>query len=508
MHKAIQVSRRTRILGRLQLTEEQKVAAASQGHRVLIEASPGSGKTSVAAERFGLLRFAEVVGTDRPIVAVSFTRSATGGLRNRVVQRWGAAACAWPNRIETIDALLRHLLEYLLRKRVLRWPGDHLELDVLDDWHGHAGFRPLNPGDWCRFMEVQPDGTVRTKAATLTDTRWGFSHVGNVNPLLESGKTTPREIRETLEDAFRHPAVRTSTRDYLHSTIGHLLVDEVFDANTLDLRILRAACLSEIPMTLIGDPWQAVYGWRGATPEQVAPFVHDHGFARAELTQSFRFETAQTEGLAMALRDGSPAEVHGVDGYEVALARKWQSLWELPASVLPISYGRPRNKTQAALALLLDLTTTRQLGREALFQREACLILGIEGQALEASGPAVLGPVLSMLGEGAAPAAALDRLRDAVVELGAAQRPPAIAASEGEHCSKLAQLATRLGEGDLVPGMTVFQAKGLEWDAVGVHLTPEDLEMLAGGLTNTVGSHRVLYVALTRARSRVGAIEA
>jgi DNA helicase II / ATP-dependent DNA helicase PcrA len=56
-----------------QLTDAQVLAAARTGG-VFIEAHPGSGKTTVAARRFGVLRFgAARIHDARPVVAVSFT---------------------------------------------------------------------------------------------------------------------------------------------------------------------------------------------------------------------------------------------------------------------------------------------------------------------------------------------------------------------------------------------------------------------------------------------------
>lgn len=488
------------------LTDDQVAAAVCDDERLFLEAAPGSGKTTVAAERYGVLRFSSDRRADGPVVAVSFTRSATAELRTRVARRWGAGASSWPDRIETIDTFMRRLLEYLLRAGVLYWPGGHVELDVVDDWHGHAGFRPLQTNAWCRSIEVLADGTIRTKALRLNEPEWGFSTVNGINPLLEAGLTTPREIRGALEGAFAFPAFRATTKKYLGATTGHLLVDEVFDANALDLRLVHAACLAEVPVTLIGDPWQALYGWRGAEPEEVQPLLDARGFAKRELVQSFRFLSPLTTQLAASLRSGQPVAVEPCDTYDVALARKWRSLWELPSDVLPLSFGRPRNKTQAALALLLDVVTTTRLGQHALFLREAVLILGIDQDQFDAEGGLVLAPLVDKLRAGAQPADVLDDLRDGVVVLGAAQRPPAVAANEEDHERDLADLATRLGDGDVVPGLTVFQAKGREWDSVGVGIPDDDAEYLAAGLSHLNDRHRVLYVALTRARHEVGAV--
>src|SRR5699024_6497345 len=67
------------------LTVEQRHAAATGEKNIFIEAGPGSGKTTVSAQRFGVLRFAAQYRYDsRAVVAVSFTRAATSNLRRRV----------------------------------------------------------------------------------------------------------------------------------------------------------------------------------------------------------------------------------------------------------------------------------------------------------------------------------------------------------------------------------------------------------------------------------------
>ena len=73
---------------RLPLTEQQRAAAAASA-RVFIEAGPGSGKTTIAAERYGVLRY-EHAGDGHSILAVSFTRSATKDLKGRITGRWAA----------------------------------------------------------------------------------------------------------------------------------------------------------------------------------------------------------------------------------------------------------------------------------------------------------------------------------------------------------------------------------------------------------------------------------
>jgi DNA helicase-2/ATP-dependent DNA helicase PcrA len=117
------------------LTDEQVIAAGTPLPLVYIEAHPGSGKTTVAAQRYGALRYARGVQTPgRGVTAVSFTRAATAELRDRVVSSWGPTAIRGAHRIVTLDTLVADLFLDLLRGGLITWPNGHTDLEVLDTW--------------------------------------------------------------------------------------------------------------------------------------------------------------------------------------------------------------------------------------------------------------------------------------------------------------------------------------------------------------------------------------
>ena len=68
-----------------------------------------------------------------------------------------------------------------------------------------------------------------------------------------------------------------------------VIVDEVFDGNRPDLEIVRIAAEARIPTMVIGDPWQALYEFRGAQPELVPGFVDALQFETFPISGSFRF---------------------------------------------------------------------------------------------------------------------------------------------------------------------------------------------------------------------------
>jgi DNA helicase II / ATP-dependent DNA helicase PcrA len=100
----------------IRLTDEQALAAAAEDQFVNIVSVPGSGKTTVAAERFGYERYGR---TDaRGVLGLSFTRSAAAELNARIVSRWGSGCVAFLHWVSTFDELHVRLFQLLLDKSI------------------------------------------------------------------------------------------------------------------------------------------------------------------------------------------------------------------------------------------------------------------------------------------------------------------------------------------------------------------------------------------------------
>lgn len=490
-----------------QLTEEQLAAVCAGNSRIFIEAAPGAGKTTVAAERYGVLRFNRGDVPRGAIEAVSFTRSATFELRRRIVDRWGSTALAWPNGVQTIDSLVCEILEYLLRQGIVRWPGDHTELEVLDDWRGHRGYRWLNAGSFRRIATVTDSGHVDSRGVRMTEAGPGIGSRADFHGHLEMGRCTHEVVRSIVTAVLRSTTLREAVQRYLEQSVTHLVVDEVFDANPLDLAIVLLCCRANLAVTLVGDPWQALYGFRGARPDLVPGLTSDQGFERLQLSRSFRFQSEEMERLGENLRSRRSVVLTEGSDVDVLLASQWDELWQGPTNVLPLSFGRTTNKTDAAAIVLLDHLVHTHFERQAIFLPEALIILGLDADAYRTDGPEILASVIHTLRQPGSdsPRRALDELRLAMRTLGAPRRPPAgSATAEQRQLDRLAALSLRVRSSQpLLPGMTIHQAKGREWDRVGVTLSNSQISRLGDGLDQTVEADRAIYVALTRARHYV-----
>jgi len=70
---------------------------------------------------------------------------------------------------------------------------------------------------------------------------------------------------------------------------AHVLVDEYQDTNPAQYRLLRALVGASTPFTCVGDDDQAIYGWRGATLDNLAALPRDYPeLTVVKLEQNYR----------------------------------------------------------------------------------------------------------------------------------------------------------------------------------------------------------------------------
>ncbi|MEU2779047.1 UvrD-helicase domain-containing protein [Streptomyces sp. NPDC007162] len=476
------------------LTPRQLMASGSPHGRVYVEAAPGSGKTTVSALRFGLHRFAAT--TDgRAVVAVSFTRSATEELRNRVIQHWGPSSVTWPHRIVTLDTLLCDLLFHLLQEGVLQWPGGHTDLEVLDTWRTALPVKPR------RIRPVLSIDSGQVVIRTVDESQ-SASHpsVMDFRKAISEGRCTHDNVREALQGALATSEARKALTSYFETAIRSLTVDEVFDANDLDRDIFSLAASGCRSLTLVGDPWQALYQFRGARPAAMTRYINENSFTTHRLDESFRWGSDGQASLTRQLRRQMPVQlIPGLaQDADVVIAHRWQALWGADPHVLPLAIKPGVGQIQEAICtLLLNEITQQALGLQAVFLHDALATLGLEKEDLATTLHSCLQDAVSQLKDGTPSRRVWQSLSDGLTDL-----IPALAAQRYARSPLLAlnRLQLRLGDDQLVPGLTCHQSKGREWNTVAIKLSTADISALALGLDPTEADHRALYVALTRAR--------
>ena len=76
---------------------------------------------------------------------------------------------------------------------------------------------------------------------------------------------------------------------HYQSRFQHILVDEFQDTNTIQYAWLQVLASNRVPMTVVGDDDQSIYGWRGAKVENIQQYQRDFPNARlVRLEQNYR----------------------------------------------------------------------------------------------------------------------------------------------------------------------------------------------------------------------------
>lgn len=488
----------------IRLTDEQAVASASSQKLINVVSVPGSGKTTIAAERFGYLRYRR--GDARGVLGLSFTRAAAGVLSRRIEGRWGSRCVTFPHRVMTFDQLHVHVLHVLLGEGIIKWPNGLKEIEVVDDYRGFKGHRWLLAGSYRRVAKLSGDGTVVSWGSRIQNPGSGIGNIAQHNEILESGVCSHEDVRSILSHAFTAAHAIDFAKAWLAKAFREIVIDEVYDAAELDLHIARLGVAGGLGISLVGDPRQALYGWRGATPGKVSSLL-DEGFVPYPQSKSFRFSGDQMPQLAEDLRAGLPVTLPPIQSrdVDVALARQWRNLWLAGPNVLPLAFRSIGNVTDAVLNLLLDTVTWSRLERHSFGRAAALVQLGLDTSEISETQQAVMTPLLDDLVAGEEAVVVLDRLRSAAKVFGRKRKPSRLKPSqEAARVEELSALRVRLLQDDLIPGLTVHQAKGGEWPRVGIYLAETEAELLASGLKELEDDDCVLYVAITRAMTRCG----
>lgn len=477
----------------LRLSRSQLAAGAADLERVYVEAGPGSGKTVVATLRFGAMRFSRLRDR-RGVAALSFTRSATAELRRRILRRWGPISVSSPNRVSTIDALLADLLRYALAEQAILWPNRHVELQVRDDWSME---QRVSLSD--RVLEL----SVLQRKVLIREVRLkeAVRHIAAdaYREMISSGHCTHEDIRSVVRGLLDDSALRLKIGGWLASNYKGIIIDEVFDANPLDLDLISLAGEHGILISLIGDPWQALYEFRGARPDLVPARLASMDFVQVTLPDSFRFSGRQKilaqqarAGLSIVLEQGDAGAV------DVVLCSKWSMLLDARRGILPLALGGTKSVPWAIATLVLDSVTSSTVGVSAIDVSTALQRLGISDDLSVAAIRLLHESVLRCLRQGSA-ADSGNAAWACVVDWVATNN-----GFVGKHRRRkqqvlvLRQLLLQVATPTV--GLTIHQAKGLEWNRVGLLLRDDEQDALTRGLSNVSAAERMIYVALTRAR--------
>ena len=263
----------------------------------LVLAGAGSGKTRVITHKIGRLLQSGIDA--RHIAAITFTNKAAAEMRGRARGLIGSAAK---------DVLICTF--HALGVRILRQDGAALGLK--------ANFSILDSDD---VTSILKDCGGSTDAATARQWQWAISRWKNSGlnaeqaqaQATDDGERITATIMARYEERLRayqsvdfddllglplklmdsHPAVGQRWQ----AALEHVLVDEYQDTNATQYALLKhlvgGTQRSDARFTAVGDDDQSIYGWRGATLDNLRQLPIDFPRLKVvKLEQNYRSTAA------------------------------------------------------------------------------------------------------------------------------------------------------------------------------------------------------------------------
>jgi DNA helicase II / ATP-dependent DNA helicase PcrA len=269
-----------------QLNVEQRAAVRHPGGPLLILAGAGTGKTTTLCGRVAWL-VADGVAPER-ILLLTFTRRAAREMLQRA-----RALVAMPNGARGVQGGTFHSVAHHFVRRhaaALGLPagfgvldaGDAADvLDLVREEHGHAERGRRFPKKstlldiYSRTVNAQ-----RPLSGVLVDSfPWCEEHRDDIAALFRSYTARKRAFGVIdLDDLllyWRGLATDEVVGAQIEAQFDHVLIDEYQDVNGLQVEIVRHLRRERRDLTVVGDDFQAIYGWRAASAKHILDFP-DH----------------------------------------------------------------------------------------------------------------------------------------------------------------------------------------------------------------------------------------
>ncbi|HOO72063.1 MAG TPA: UvrD-helicase domain-containing protein [Spirochaetota bacterium] len=255
-----------------ELNPAQEKAVACPGPCMVL-AGPGTGKTRILTERIGHL----MKHGARPenILAVTFSNKAAEEIRSRI-------ACA--DGEGSPEVMTFHALGLSVLKEYFDRAGREVDFYLVDDDERREILSSLVPArEAAQAMRL----VESVKEGRAPEAEGGALLTSYNNELKKRNAFDLADlIYEPVALFKKHDDILSRYREKYR----HVLVDEFQDINARQYEMLALLCRgNEAGLFVIGDPDQAIYGFRGSDPRFIESAARDFpGITDIELSRSYR----------------------------------------------------------------------------------------------------------------------------------------------------------------------------------------------------------------------------
>jgi DNA helicase II / ATP-dependent DNA helicase PcrA len=261
-----------------QLDQDQRVAAETVKGPLLIVAGPGSGKTRTLTYRIAHLVAERGIAPEQ-CLAITFTRRAAAEMRERLARLIpGDAEQVAVHTFHSLGlALLREHAGAVGLRRGFRIASEAERIALLTDTLGFTAHKAE------RLLRAisREKRTQCWAGAEAAEAIAAYGRALALRDLIDFDDLVALSVRALVADAGA--AARCRAR------WGFLSVDEFQDVDEQQYRLLNLLAPPGANLCVIGDPNQAIYGFRGADASCFDRFRHDYPTAAVvRLARNYR----------------------------------------------------------------------------------------------------------------------------------------------------------------------------------------------------------------------------
>lgn len=247
------------------LNIEQQQAVDSEAALIVVQAGPGTGKTHTLVSRVRKLAAA----SPRPCTVITFTNKAAAELKQRLQD---VVAAGHPLTVATFHGYC--LVQLRREQPALQVVGPEERAVLLEELFPRQSAKVRE--ELSRTLSLH---LHQPEAANLPSELHGYLQLLAQRSLIDIEAVVPRTVALLQQQGGAAVAIRAAT--------GHLLVDEFQDVNQAQYSLV-ALLAQNATVFVIGDPDQAIYGFRGADPVWFQDVIDGFGPECHQLFRNYR----------------------------------------------------------------------------------------------------------------------------------------------------------------------------------------------------------------------------
>jgi DNA helicase II / ATP-dependent DNA helicase PcrA len=297
------------------LNKEQQRALIHSGGPLLILAGPGTGKTRTLTHKIAFL-IKEKNVLPQNILALTFTNKAALEMKQRLTALCKEVNASLP-LVATFHSLCFRMLSDYFEKQGL------FKKSIIDDHdrrmalaETYSQFKkttpdtPVKPAQWYAWVisakqQLLEPGDDLSPVVGKTDEA-GLDHFTRLYRMYEEILTGQglMDYEDLILQTVKLLENHAEVKHFYQQQYRHLFIDEYQDLNHGQYRIVRALSFDAQDLCVIGDPDQAIYGFRGSDRSYFNRFMQDFPTAAViTLNRNFRSTETILEGSFQVIRN-------------------------------------------------------------------------------------------------------------------------------------------------------------------------------------------------------------